>query len=648
MRGSNLQILPERIQNQTMDKVKDLTMTVRLYRQAIAESREASASEVAEIDRNWRYYWGQHYLRKVGNRWLPDTAGGERLRLQRDIIQLSIDALRPIMVKMSPFVLALATYPDAEAVIESARGEYRIPGLLNADVAAFLTEAQATEHQRRYEDVRIAEATLEVMIAGQCFETLIPVHRPGFGTIIEPKIYPRARIYLDPRGTRLTDFRDYKYVIFEDEMDAAEIYHCYGIREKEYVNEEKASENRVYDFTERGFFRSLTEFKRHGNDMLREQSYERRVYKVHTGYFNEYASELHAYHGNPKTSNYPFGRQLVMINEQKIVIDQPNPFDHGQYPVSCLQSMPIPFVGRALSEMGKLKDSQRGVNLLFNALIGTAMLSMNPKVLYEDGAFNPNDWQSGPGGFVRVSKGAISQKMMDWFQPAVADRGAYNLMKDTEYHAKEDVAGVTPSIQGKEPFAGSSGKLYESEQAASMTGPTFKIQNLDAGHHRRSELELELLQQYADWREPYYQLTHDMGQYHPMMGDAVHDLYFRVIYESRAELPHNPIARHNYFWNQYAEGVIDFEQYLLLVQPPMRPALREAARQGSLENYMPGVPREFRLELMAAQIAAQQQVTQGEQQVQQLGQGPPRRQLAGDANDFTSEGIAGSPNDRPL
>ena len=648
MRGSNLQIMPERIKNQTMDRVRDVDMTVRLFRQAISESREASASEIAEIDRNWQYYWGRHYLRKIGNRWVPDTSGGERLRLQRDIIQLSIDALRPIMVKMSPMVLALATYPDIEAVIESPRGDYRVPGLFNSDVAAFLTEAQAVEHQKRYEEIRIAESTLEVMIAGYAFETTIPVYREGFGTILEPKLYPRARVYLDPRGTRLTDFKDFKYIVFEDEMDAAEIYHNYGIRERDYVNEEKASDERAYDFQERGFFRSLTEFKRFGKDMLREQSYERRVYKVHTGYFDEYASELHAYHGAPKKANYPFGRQLVMINEQKIVVDQPNPFEHGQYPLSCLQSMPIPFMGRALSEMGKLKDSQRGVNLLFNALIGTAMLSMNPKLLYEDGAFNPNDWQQGAGGFVRVGKGAISGRMMDWFQPQVADRAAYNLLKDTEYHAKEDVAGVTPSIQGKEPFAGSSGKLYESEQAASMTGPTFKIQNLDAGHHRRSMLELELMQQYVDWREPYYQLTHDMDKYHPMMGDAVHDLFFKTIYESRAELPHNPIARHNYFWNQYNEGVIDFEQYLLLVQPPMRPALREAARRGSLENYMPGVPREFRLELMAAEIAAQQQVAQGEGQVEQL-RGGPQRQIAGDTGgDFASEGIAGDPNQRVL
>ena len=35
MRGSNLQILPERIQNQTMDTVRDVDMTVRLFRQAI-------------------------------------------------------------------------------------------------------------------------------------------------------------------------------------------------------------------------------------------------------------------------------------------------------------------------------------------------------------------------------------------------------------------------------------------------------------------------------------------------------------------------------------------------------------------------------------------------------------------------------------
>ena len=645
----DVQVMPERMRNKTMDKLRDEKMVVRLMRQSISESREASQAEVAEIDRNWRYYWGQHYLRKVGSRWLPDTRGADRLRLSRDIIQLSIDALRPIMVKMSPMVLALATYPDTFAEIEVDENRtYRVPNLYNDTVASFMTELQMSEHKRRYEDVLLAEAVLEVMVAGAAFRTEIPVYRKGYGTVLYPKLYPRANIHLDPKGTRLTDFLDFKYVVFEDEMDASEIFTCYGLRERDYVNEDRPSDDKIYNYEERGFFRSLTELRRFGNETLRETSFERRIYKVHTGYFNEYAAELHAYHGEPKTANYPFGRQIVMINEQKIAVDQANPFEHGQYPLSCLQSQPIPFLGRALSEVGKLRDMQRGTNLLYNSLVGITMLGMNPKLLYEEGAFNPNDWNYGAGGFVRVGRDGIDR--VKWFDGQTDGRGAYNLMKDTEYKGKEDVAGVTAAIQGQELHAGASGRYAQTLQSSSMTGPTFKIQNLDAGQHRFAEMELELVQQYVDVREPYYGLYHDIDQYHPMLPDAIRDLFFKTIHESRAELPHNPIARHNYFWNLHDEGVIDFEQYLLLAQPPMRPALREAARRGSLENYMPGVPRQFRLELMAAELAANQQVQQAEQAQQQLGSQVTqnRYKLAGDSPDFTRESIAGSPNDTAL
>ena len=645
-------ILPERIENKSIDDVRDHDTLVRMCRHAIGESKEASESEVAQIDRNWQYYWGRHYLRKVGNRWLPDTSGGEKLRIQRDIIQLSIDALRPILVKMYPEIMALAMYEGRDAEIElRGGGSYRIDGLKNEDVASFLTESKQREDKRRYEEIRIAEMTLEVMIAGQAFETTVPVYREGYGTILEPKLYPRAKIHLDPKGTRLQDFRDYMYVIFEDEMDASMIYQCYGLKEKDYVKSGDPDENMRYDYEERGFFRSLTEFRHFGGRTYEETKYQRRIYKVHTCYFNRYAAELHAYHGAPKPQKYPFGRQIVMINQTEISVDQPNPFEHGQYPSTCLQSMPIPFLGRALSEIGKLIDTQRGTNMLINALIGHTLMGMNPKILYEEGAFNPLDWRSGMGGFVRVNRGALGQHpLIQWYQPQPPDRGAYTLMKDLEFHGKEDVAGITNALQGGTPPAGTSGKLYSTEQSASMTGPMFKIQNLDAGHHRRAELEIELMQQYVDWRDPYYQITHDIDKYHPMMPDAVRDLYYKVIYESSAELPHNPIARHNFYWNQFVEGVIPFDDYLTKAKIQMSPQARQAAREGNLENYMPGIPREFRLQIMMESIVAEQAAKEAEENMQGIDRSitQERYAIAGDEEFGAGNQIAGNPGDARL
>lgn len=646
-----LQILPDQMRNRSMDTLTDHDDLLRKFKIFLNQSREASLSEVSEIEGNWKYYWGQHYLRKMGGKYVADTSGGDKLRIQRDIIQLTVDALRPILVKMRPIILALASYPDRNSRLELDDRTYVIPDLLDSDVCAFITDALKKEHRRRHEDLLLAELVLEVMVTGQAYRAILPVYRPRYGTILEPKLYPRSRIFLDRAGTRLADFRDFKGIAFEDEMTADEILYNYKIPEREYTQNTDA-DSRMSEYDDSGMFRGVSEFNRYSkNRNLREkQETNDPVYKIHTGYFNEYASETVAYHGTPKERRYPHGRQLVMINEQKIIIDQPNPFWHGDYPLTCYQSLPIPHIARALSEVGKLKDVQKGVNILLNALIGTTLLGMNPKIIYEEGAFNPNDWQGGPGGFVRASRGAVSGKQMDWFQPSGTDRGAYNLLKDLEYYGKEDVAGVTAALQGQELAAGSSGVYANTLQSAAMTGPTFRIEQLNAGHHRFAEQEIELMQQFVDFREPYYALYHDLDQYHPMMPDAMRDVYYRVESESQAELPHNPIARHNFYWNQYLEGIIPFHEYIEKANVSMSPQAREKARRNSMANYMPGIPREIRIELMRMMAQQMANAGQAQNQLGQIAQQQPG-QIAGqtpEINDFTSQGIAGDPNQRPM
>ena len=636
-----------------MDTLKDQDDIIRAFKRAIYESKEAQASEVAEADRNWKYYFGQHYLRNIGGRYMADTLGGDKLRIQRDIIQLTIDALRPILVKMRPILLCLATYPSEDALIElPGNRSFRVQGLQNSDVSAFVTDTLRRIHRDRHEDILLSELILEVMITGQAYRACLPVHRPGFGTMIEPKLYPRSRVLLDYNGTRLADFKDFGHIVFEDDLTAHEILHTYGAKEELYTRDHQDDSDVHEIYNERGIFNSVNAFRRHRRLIDDNESWQRETYKVHVGYWNYSASEMIAYHDAPeKPLDYPFGRQVVMINEQYIALDQSNPFWHGDYPVTCYQSLPVPHIARALSESGKLIDVQRGVNLLMSALIGNTLLGTNPKLLYEEGAFNPEDWNAGEGGMVRVGKGALSQRQIDWFKPEGTDRGAFNLLKDLEYYGKEDVAGITAALQGQQLPAGSSGVYANTLQSASMTGPTFRIQQLDAGHYRFGRQEIELMQQFVDFRDPLYLEMQDMTKFHPMMTEAVQDLYYQVEYESQAELPHNPIARQNFFWNQYIEGVIDFEEYVQKSNVSMRPELREKARKGSLENYMPGVPRDVRLQLMMQQAQAQAQMqmaADGAQQALPAGGGNPA--LAG--QDGTASevdgGIAGDPSGRSL
>ena len=96
----------------------------------------------------------------------------------------------------------------------------------------------------------------------------------GFGTILEPKLYPRSRIFLDPKGTRLADFRDFKGVAFEDEMDAQEIFQNYKLRERAYTQDTDMS-SRMLEYDDRGMFRGVSEFNRFGRMRREETTLER-------------------------------------------------------------------------------------------------------------------------------------------------------------------------------------------------------------------------------------------------------------------------------------------------------------------------------------------------------------------------------------
>ena len=174
---------------------------------------------------------------------------------------------------------------------------------------------------------------------------------------------------------------------------------------------------------------------------------------------------------------------------------------------------------------------------------------------------------------------------------------------------------------------------------------------MDSGHYRNNSLEIETMQQFSDFESPYWQDMVDMEKYHPLIGAAVRDLYYRTEYESQAELPHNPIARQNFYFNLFNEGVYDIEEYIERGRIPMRPELREAARQGSLENYMPGVPRQMRLEIMLQSLIAQMQQQGLEGQKQQLlgGEGGPGEPAgAAEGGVGGGEGIMGDPDQRSL
>ena len=236
---------------------------LRAFTYALGEARDAAEPENREIEKYWKYYLGQHYLRKVGTRWISDSSSNSgSLRIQRDIIQLAIDALRPILIQSKPHVMVLASYPNELAELELGGDRvYPIEGLYNTDVAGFATTALDKGRNDRHDINLLAELLLEVLISGQAYRTLIPVHRPGMGTILRPKLYPASRILKDPMGTNLSDFSDFLHIIFEDELSANEIKQVYGVDESRYTKKMDVETSALYSEST-GSFRGASEFRR--------------------------------------------------------------------------------------------------------------------------------------------------------------------------------------------------------------------------------------------------------------------------------------------------------------------------------------------------------------------------------------------------
>ena len=264
----------------------------------------------------------------------------DKLRLQRDIIQLAIDALRPILVKMRPHVMVLASYPSEDAKIEvDGKRAFPIPGLKNSDVASFMSEILKKEHRRRHEDIKLAKLTLEVMVTGQAFRVMLPVYREGLGWVVEPNCIHRTgctKTLAAQNSRRSGISRDWylktKWTHQKSSSGSAS-------RESQYTKQQVKSDTvQDYEYDERRMlFRGPFDTARSRYGAAATQGlgqYETNVYDVHTAYLNDAGGGGMTSTGERrerKSLKYPFGRQVIMINHQYIAVDQPNPFWHGDY-----------------------------------------------------------------------------------------------------------------------------------------------------------------------------------------------------------------------------------------------------------------------------------------------------------------------------
>lgn len=554
----------------------------------IAEGEEAAAPRVSEVQRNYKMFLGEHYLIEGSDgEWeIDDDNDDFRFRIKRDIIKQMVDALLPILMRGRPEYLVEADFPDQPALLDGRP----IPNLTDRDLGRHWNTILEAMHEQRQEGITIAELLVDVLIAGIGLRTVMPDLRTGN---VSMPVIGIEQLLRDPFGNR-ADFMDHKYVIIVTEMDAADIELKWGIKEDEFANTESLPTEGS------GIFRRVSRFFRADNTLQTDRRFERRRYPIYDVYYNQATPELVSNLEIPSRAlRFPRGRHLICINGKVIVVDEHNPFWHGQFPVVSYQAYPLPRGFYPRSDTDVLVNLQEGVNILYNMVIHNALMSANNQWIYEEDAMVEDEIISRPGAMIPVAQGALSRKAIQRLDPAPISRDVLAIAQELENYGRDDISGVTDSLIGNQPGPNASGVLANSLQAAAMSKQTFKMEMLDFAYRRQAVLEILTMQQFGRLANPKFSGRHQLGEYR-LWSDSLRDLLFDVKVISKAELPHNVLARLQLGTQLLQLGVFDLIQFMDFTNLNVRPELRAKIDQAA-KAFIPGVPLDIQHQAILAE-----------------------------------------------
>ena len=617
-----------------IDQIRGSDDLLTALRKAIYEAEEAAAPHISDSKRNYQYIRGNHFIRKSGGGdWIADTRNPYwRLRLRRDIINPVVSTSLAVLHKLKPKMIVEADYPG-EPVTAYHDGQH-IPLPIDGHIAASqLQRAVEAEWSRRSEEALQAEILLETMISGVAFRTFMPIIDETGRVSIQPRLLDRSQFLGDPRGTDICNFSDFKYIIIEQWWDVADIERIYGVKERSFAQGAGDSE---YEPSDVGMYRRQYQF-RDGERMgqkYRETTMNRRVYPVHTIFYNQGSPDVIAY-GNkpPKALRYPLGREMVVVNRAKVVVDRHNRYWHGKFPVSSYFTMPMPHMATGFSDVSPLIEIQNMVNILQNMVVTNAMALGVPQWMAEEGTVSNGDLTNEPGAIINVAPGALGRGAIQRLEPGTIGGEIYTILRDLQAYGMEDLGDVSDALQGKSLGSNASGVYANTLLGAALTKQGFRAQMLDQGHRRSAWLELMMMQQFMHVDEGWLMRNKDMGELLDM-NLAMRELFFDVKVESQSQLPHNPQARINLAAELLGLGIFDIKEFLLFTGLQARPELEKILSDAS-EFFMPGVPNE-----MQAQIRLELEIARMKM-VEQNGGGDP---AAGQNNALTAQPNAGSGN----
>ena len=174
---------------------------------------------------------------------------------------------------------------------------------------------------------------------------------------------------------------------------------------------------------------------------------------------------------------YPGGRHIIVAGDQ-IVVDGPNPYWDGIFPIDILDWHRNPDSAWGDGEILDLKKLQQLLNKLVAIVIENGMLMSNSIWIGDLNALEPDQWDdldNIPGLKVKKKPGSDLRR-----EPGAAlPSGIFNLISYLE-GAIEKLSGNTEVVQGKSPGEVKSGVAIEALQAAAMAIIRLKARSVEA------------------------------------------------------------------------------------------------------------------------------------------------------------------------
>ncbi len=98
------------------------------------------------------------------------------------------------------------------------------------------------------------------------------------------------------------------------------------------------------------------------------------------------------YEVQPNQPLYPRGRVIVMANNV-ILDDQPNPYWHGRYPFAMLRLQAVPWQFHGESVIKPWMSMQDVINQIIGGVLNMVKLAVSPPLLAPKNAFSPEAWK---------------------------------------------------------------------------------------------------------------------------------------------------------------------------------------------------------------------------------------------------------------